>query len=258
MATEEIEISELEFTEELASDNLVPVESSTDTKATSLQAIKNWLSNFFVKKTGDESIYGHKSFEDVIYRRVKGLDINTIPSSSQYFDWLSPRDENGISIGFFGTTQRADGSHLSRLGVSKYIDGIGIYQELGVGIDKEGSASAYSPNPKDNSNTNNIATTSWTRRNIKCIPNFSAISLWGTNVNRNADVDGIIFGKWSTNSNSSLRSVLKINNVEYGVGNTSIEHNAYSFFSLPVAKGDNIVFTGETTLSFSPFKGVSL
>lgn len=43
MATEEIEISELEFTEELASDNLIPVEGLTDTKATSLQKLRDWL-----------------------------------------------------------------------------------------------------------------------------------------------------------------------------------------------------------------------
>ena len=62
MATEEIEISELEFTEELASDNLIPVESATDTKATSLQILKNWLSRFFVGKTGNETINGAKTF----------------------------------------------------------------------------------------------------------------------------------------------------------------------------------------------------
>ena len=66
MATEEIEISELEFTEELASDNLIPVESTTDTKATSLQILKNWLSGFFVGKTGNETISGIKTFEQVI------------------------------------------------------------------------------------------------------------------------------------------------------------------------------------------------
>lgn len=43
MATEEIEISELEFTEELASDNLIPVEGLTYTKATSLQKLRDWL-----------------------------------------------------------------------------------------------------------------------------------------------------------------------------------------------------------------------
>ncbi len=43
MATEEIEISELELAEELAPDNLIPIESLTDTKATTLQKIRDWL-----------------------------------------------------------------------------------------------------------------------------------------------------------------------------------------------------------------------
>ena len=63
MATEEIEISELEYTEELASDNLFPVESASDTKATSLQVLKNWLSSFFVGKNGDETIKGTKTLD---------------------------------------------------------------------------------------------------------------------------------------------------------------------------------------------------
>lgn len=62
MATEEIEISELEFTEDLGADNLIPIESATETKATSLQIFKNWLLNFFVGKTGDETISGVKTF----------------------------------------------------------------------------------------------------------------------------------------------------------------------------------------------------
>lgn len=80
MATEEIEISELEFTKELASDNLIPVESTTDTKATSLQVLKNWLSSFFVGKTGNETIGGNKTFTNDLYRdgAFSGNAINAI------------------------------------------------------------------------------------------------------------------------------------------------------------------------------------
>lgn len=62
MANEEIEISELEFTEELAGDNLIPVESLSDTKATSLQILKNWLGSFFVGLAGNQEIGGVKTF----------------------------------------------------------------------------------------------------------------------------------------------------------------------------------------------------
>ena len=62
MATEEIEISELELAEELAPDNLIPIENLTDTKATTLQKIKEWLGSFFVDKTSNEEIGGVKIF----------------------------------------------------------------------------------------------------------------------------------------------------------------------------------------------------
>lgn len=75
MATEETTISELEFTEELAPDNLIPVESQTDTKATSLQILKNWLSSFFVRKTGTEKIGGVKIFDDTTYFAKNGRNI---------------------------------------------------------------------------------------------------------------------------------------------------------------------------------------
>lgn len=68
MATEEIEISELELAEKLAPDNLIPIESLTDTKATTLQKIKEWLGSFFVGKTGKEAISGEKTFNNSIIR----------------------------------------------------------------------------------------------------------------------------------------------------------------------------------------------
>lgn len=62
MATEEIEISQLELAENLTPDMVLPVEGSTDTKATSLQKIKEWLGSFFVDKTSNEIITGQKKF----------------------------------------------------------------------------------------------------------------------------------------------------------------------------------------------------
>lgn len=119
MATEEIEISELEFTKELASDNLIPVESSTDTKATSLQILKNWLSSFFVGKTGDEAIEGYKTFKDgllsnkIITSDVEtinyvaknnNIDINTTPSNLIYtgYDF---RGKDNIRLAYLGVVQ---------------------------------------------------------------------------------------------------------------------------------------------------------
>lgn len=86
MANEEIEISELEFTEELASDNLIPVESSTDTKATSLQILKNWLTSFFIKKSGD-TMTG--LLDTMSYFRMRGgttriIEVNSLDNSQTW------------------------------------------------------------------------------------------------------------------------------------------------------------------------------
>ena len=64
MANEEIEISELEYTKEVAPDNLIPIESATETKATSLQVLRDWFKSFFISKTGNETISGEKTFQD--------------------------------------------------------------------------------------------------------------------------------------------------------------------------------------------------
>lgn len=69
MATEEIEISQLELAEDLAPDMVLPVETTTDTKATTLQKIKEWLGSFFVDKTSDEEISGNKTFLKPIIRK---------------------------------------------------------------------------------------------------------------------------------------------------------------------------------------------
>lgn len=43
MADGEITISELELSEELLADMVIPVETSTDTKSATLQQLKSWL-----------------------------------------------------------------------------------------------------------------------------------------------------------------------------------------------------------------------
>lgn len=62
MAEQEIEISDLEFKETLSGDDLIPVENSTKTFATSLTKLKDWLLNFFVGLSNDQLISGLKSF----------------------------------------------------------------------------------------------------------------------------------------------------------------------------------------------------
>ena len=62
MASEKIEISQLELAEDLAGDMVFPVENSAETKATTLQIFKDWLNKFFMNKTSDEDVGGIKKF----------------------------------------------------------------------------------------------------------------------------------------------------------------------------------------------------
>lgn len=157
MATEEIEISELEFTEELAGDNLFPVESSTDTKATSLQILKNWLLSFFVGKTGNETIAGVKTFTSM--QKIQGqgrplelkspdIDFTTAPSSnkSMYIDYL---DKNGTRIGVVGAGYYPNGD-------SRMYFQIGNIANLSIGKRSDNSVYTHAP---ANSGANTILTT---------------------------------------------------------------------------------------------------
>ncbi len=85
MATEEIEISELELAEELAPDNLIPIENLTDTKATTLQKIKEWLGSFFVDKTSNEEIGGVKIFNSSPkVPTISGSSYDTTATNTQW------------------------------------------------------------------------------------------------------------------------------------------------------------------------------
>lgn len=98
MATEEIEISELELAEELAPDNLIPIESLTDTKATTLQKIKEWLESFFVDKTSEEEVGGQKRFVETIYSKIKEENKDVIKT------YGSPKGESKISQYYLNNT----------------------------------------------------------------------------------------------------------------------------------------------------------
>lgn len=180
MATEEIEISELEFTEELASDNLIPVESSTDTKATSLQILKNWLSSFFVGKTGDEHIYGGKIFSHTIYQENPYISFSTIPSANQFVQhWAI--DKDGVALGCFEYRQLADGSSGTSIVLRKKGSGSTIvWERLGIFQDINGNFYATAPTPAASDNSNKIVTTTWTRNNVLGFYN------WGSLVNAGA------------------------------------------------------------------------
>lgn len=128
MANEEIEISELEFREELSGDDLIPVETSTNTFATTLIAIKNWLKSFFVGKTGDEEINGIKTFLKEIksnvgdrnrFATIKALDLDrsTTPSQDKNIRIFWVDDKNNTELMGFFTGQQNNGRNF----IKKYI-----------------------------------------------------------------------------------------------------------------------------------------
>ena len=66
MATRRIQ--DLENVEEVLADSIIPVGEATKTKSMLISQLKNWLSSFFVGKTGSETISGEKTFTSPLLR----------------------------------------------------------------------------------------------------------------------------------------------------------------------------------------------
>ena len=158
MATEEKEISELEFRKNLSGDDLIPVETSTNTFATTLTAIKNWLKSFFVGKTGDETIAGNKLFtRNILFDNINGRVIqgrkNNNTKSYASVEFTNDRNKNRASLFVFNENETANANitlnynngnpfvvgpssdnintFITTLGLSKNTNG---YVKLGNGI----------------------------------------------------------------------------------------------------------------------------
>lgn len=210
MANEEIEISELEFTEELANDNLIPVESSTDTKATSLQILKKWLSSFFVGKTGNETIAGVKTFINtqkiqgeakLLELKASDIDLTTTTSSTKaiYIDYI---DKNGTRIGAVGGGQFPNGD-------SKIYLQIGNITNLSICKRSNNSVYTYVPTPPASDNSNQIATTNWVKSNA------SSIVESGNNYIKFSDKTLICWGLSSEDNISTVNLPKPYNNTDY-------------------------------------------
>ena len=112
-----------------------------------------------VKVSGNQTINDIKVFTNSILRRISNLDVTTTPATTQYLDWLSPQDKNGVSVGYFGTVHRNNGLLTSRLGVTRFIDGVGKYQDISVSIAEDGTIFTQAPTPATNDSSTQIATT---------------------------------------------------------------------------------------------------
>ena len=155
MATRRIQ--DLENIEEVLPDSIIPVGESTKTKSMLVSQLKNWLSSFFVGKTGNETIAGVKTF--ISTQKIQGqgkplefkspdIDLTTAPSSnkSMLIDYL---DKNGTRIGVVGAGYYPSGD-------SRMYFQIGNLANLSIGKRSDNSVYTYAP---ANSGTNTIVTT---------------------------------------------------------------------------------------------------
>lgn len=179
MATEEIEISELELAEELAPDNLIPIESLTDTKATTLQKIKEWLGLFFVDKTSDEEITGGKTFKRTVSLNYDGaavvfknpiIEKGTPPISGSIVPMrLIVRDKNNIQLGVVDSIYFSSGESEVRLICNEPNSSGSTYFQVGYrnGKPKVSMAQNVVDSMGANDNSTAVCPTSWVQKYCK-------------------------------------------------------------------------------------------
>lgn len=222
MATEEIEISELEYTEELASDNLFPVESASDTKATSLQVLKNWLSSFFVGKNGDETIKGTKT-----------LDKNPILNSST---------ANMVAI-IDGKKKLVSDSNISTTELG-YLNGVTSNLQTQV----NGRAKTDLSNVASVASSFKEASVGWG------MPDYSAGVGKASNRQFTAERDGFLLYNYA---GATSTNTLTINNININL-TTQAQYSHGIALMLPIPKGTTYKLTGGgNKLIFYPLKGVN-
>ena len=262
MAENEIEISELEFTQELAGDNLIPVESSTDTKATSLQILKDWLLSFFVGKTGNETIGGNKTFTSPIERK------GAITSAGVYIDRMTDDNIGSLErlsyytgralINRMMTRNTASGGKVCYLDVTTSDTGNGTLTFNGntttklINFTTATQVKVVTPEASDNSSS--AATTAWFHNNKSTIAN------WGT-PNYSAGVelttpytvakDGVINMRAGGNNRTSWVDVDGVRVFDSGWG---ASYGSPDNCQIRVGAGQVITFQG-TNCQFYPLKG---
>ena len=151
------------------SNGVISVNGATGTEIGYLSGVTSGLQgqlNNTDHKTGNETIGGVKTITSGLIRKIEGLDVTTAPLSNQYIDWVSPKDKNEVSVGFFGTAYYTDEKLSSRLGVTRYVNGRPIYADIQVAIRKDGTISTSAPTPPAGDNSSQIATTAYVTNKV--------------------------------------------------------------------------------------------
>ena len=141
MATKKIQ--DLENIEEVLPDSIIPVGEATKTKSMLVSQFKNWLSSFFVSKTGDEIISGLKTFNNYFYVKNTNYAYNETPSSLD-FRGFYVTDKNDIRMGACETMQVADGDNRIQINVFGK-NGSWTTMPLGLGVTPSGETYTYAP-----------------------------------------------------------------------------------------------------------------
>ena len=113
MATKRIQ--DLENVEEVLADSIIPVGEATKTKSMLVSQLKNWLSGFFVGKTGNEIISGIKFFESVIKsyqnnRVIERINKGTGKTVATLETQSSDPTNNGLGLFAFSEDGSTNGS----------------------------------------------------------------------------------------------------------------------------------------------------
>lgn len=216
MATRRIQ--DLENVEEVLADSIIPVGESTKTKSMLVSQLKNWLSSFFVGKTGSENIYGQKTFKDIpvfmpssgakVLLRSEDLEIGTTKEAQNQLWYM---DKTGLLYAVAQANVTATGeAHFSFLIKSQKDQG---FAGITLIRDLEGSAYVQIPTAPVSDNSSKAVNTSWINNNLKniLIPNVGSlvniVSAVSTSAGYTAPSSGFVSVQTNVNGATTTLSV---------------------------------------------------
>lgn len=218
MATRRIQ--DLENVEEVLADSIIPVGEATKTKSMLVSQLKNWLSSFFVGKTGNETITGAKTFmspmrvsgnNTVIYVKNTEIQQGVKPSANLAAYPFYVMDKNEKTLCYASFLQRIDGDFS--LGLYLLDKSGSSSSALRIGYDKSGNLYTFAPTPAVSDNSTNIVTTAWVHSNLKniLIPNVGSlvniVSAVSTRAGYTAPSSGFVSVQTNVNGATTTLSV---------------------------------------------------
>lgn len=193
-----------------------------------------------VTKNTQQAITGQKKFND--YALVlndhadfisNDIDINSNPTSEK-FAYFNGKDKNGNmlgAIGFYQDPAGNTGAYLQANRGAAWGGNLGIKTKAGTS-----DVFAYAPNPPDNSNTNQIATTYWVTKKIQnsngaINPNLLINPDFVINQRRNASYTsaGYTLDRWQKTSNPLTSNLIGTvySSSSTQTGYPGLSHGAY-------------------------------